>query len=116
MNRVNFDKSAFAASQLLKTICIPEANRILCNVGDIEPNGDELWFKAFGLHIYHAGAGNVSKLLAQMDEPLEGMALIKWMWSNEYGSFKNASQNYSQLAIAAMLTLNDIVLTDCDYI
>ena len=114
--RKNFDKSAFAASQLLKTICIPEANRILCNIGDIEPSGDELWFKLLVLHIYHAGAGNVSKLLAQMDEPLEGMELIKWMWSNEYGSFKNASQNYSQLAIAAMLTLNDIVLTDCDYI
>ena len=103
--RKNFDKSAFAASQLLKTICIPEANRILCNIGDIEPSGDELWFKLLVLHIYHAGAGNVSKLLAQMDEPLEGMELIKWMWSNEYGSFKNASQNYSQLAIAAMLTL-----------
>lgn len=114
--RKNFDKSAFAASQLLKTICIPEANRILCDIGDIEPSGDELWFKLLVLHIYHAGAGNVSRLLAQMDEPLEGMELIKWMWSNEYGSFKNASQNYSQLAIAAMLTLNDIVLTDCDYI
>ena len=114
--RKNFDKSAYAASQLLKTICIPHAYRILCDLGDFEPKGDELWFKLFVLHIYHAGAYNVEKLVAQLDEPIDGMELIKWMWTHEYGNFKNASQNYSQIAIAAMLTLKDIVLSDCDYI
>ncbi len=114
--RRDFDKSAFAASQLLKTVCIPQAYRILCEVGDIEPSGDELWFKFLVLHIYHAGARNVESLLAQLEEPLQGMELIQWMWTNEYGNFKNASQNYSQVAIAAMLTLQDIVLQDCDYI
>jgi len=114
--RKDFDKSAYAASQLLKTICIPQAYRILCEVGDIEPKGNELWFKFLVLHIYHAGARNVESLLSQQEEPLQGMDLIKWMWTNEYGNFKNASQNYSQLAIAAMLTLQDIVLEDCDYI
>ena len=49
--RKNFDKSAYAASQLLKTICIPHAYRILCDLGDFEPTGDELWFKLFVLHI-----------------------------------------------------------------
>ena len=44
------------------------------------------------------------------------MELIKWMWTNEYGNFKNSSQNYSQIAIAAMLTLKDIVVSDCNYI
>ena len=63
-----------------------------------------------------AGARNVGSLLSQLEEPLEGMELIQWMWKNEYGNFKNASQNYSQIAIAAMLTLNEIVLSDCDYI
>ena len=53
------------------------------------------------LHIYHAGARNVESLLSQLDQPLQGMELIKWMWKNEYGNFKNASQNYSQIAIAA---------------
>jgi len=114
--RKDFDKSAYAASQLLKTICIPQAYRILCEVGDIEPKGNELWFKFLVLHIYHAGARNVESLLSQQEEPLQGMDLIKWMWTNEYGNFKNASQNYSQVAIAAMLTLQDIVLEDCDYI
>jgi hypothetical protein len=46
---------------------------------------------------------NVESLLSQLEEPLQGMELIKWMWKNEYGNFKNASQNYSQIAIAAML-------------
>ena len=114
--RKDFNKSAFAASELLRIICIPQAYRILCNVGDIEPQGDELWFKLLVLHIYHAGARNVESLLSQLDQPLQGMELIKWMWRNEYGNFKNASQNYSQIAIAAMLTLKDIVLSDCEYI
>ena len=114
--RKDFNKSAFAASELLRRICIPQAYRILCNVGGIEPEGDELWFKLLVLHIYHAGARNVESLLNQLDQPLQGMELIKWMWRNEYGNFKNASQNYSQIAIAAMLTLKDIVLSDCEYI
>lgn len=113
--RKDFDKSALAASQLLKTICIPHARRILCDK-DIDPVGDELWFKLLVLHIYHAGAKNVEGLLSQLDEPIEGMELIQWMWSNEWGNFKNASQNYSQVAIAAMLCLQDIVLQDCDFI
>ena len=114
--RKDFKKSAFAASQLLKTVCIPQARKILCDVDDIDPAGNELWFKFLVLHVYHAGARNVGSLLSQLEEPLEGMALIQWMWKNEYGNFKNASQNYSQIAIAAMLTLNEIVLSDCDYI
>lgn len=114
--RKDFNKSAFAASELLKTICIPQARRILCNMDDIDPEGNELWFKFLVLHIYHAGAKNVESLLSQLNEPMQGMELIQWMWKNEYGNFKNASQNYSQIAIAAMLTLKDIVLSDCDYI
>jgi len=114
--RKDFKKSAFAASQLLKTVCIPQARKILCDVNDIDPAGNELWFKFLVLHVYHAGARNVGSLLSQLEEPLEGMELIQWMWKNEYGNFKNASQNYSQIAIAAMLTLNEIVLSDCDYI
>jgi len=114
--RKDFKKSAFAASQLLKTVCIPQARKILCDVDDIDPVGNELWFKFLVLHVYHAGAKNVGSLLSQLEEPLKGMELIQWMWKNEYGNFKNASQNYSQIAIAAMLTLNEIVLSDCDYI
>ena len=114
--RKDFKKSAFAASQLLKTVCIPQARKILCYVDNINPAGNELWFKFLVLHVYHAGARNVGSLLSQLEEPLEGMELIQWMWKNEYGNFKNASQNYSQIAIAAMLTLNEIVLSDCDYI
>ena len=75
--RKDFNKSAFAASELLRKICIPQAYRILCNVGDIEPQGDELWFKLLVLHIYHAGARNIESLLSQLEQPLQGMELIK---------------------------------------
>ena len=43
--RKDFTKSAFAASELLRTICVPQARRILCEMDDVDPNGDELWFK-----------------------------------------------------------------------
>ena len=36
--RKDFNKSAYAASELLKRICIPQARRILCEMGDIEPS------------------------------------------------------------------------------
>ena len=114
--RKDFKKSALAASELLKTICIPQARRILCEMDDIDPEGDELWFKFWFSIFIMQEQKNVQSLLAQLEEPLQGMELIQWMWSNEYGNFKNASQNYSQIAIAAMLTLKDIVLSDCDYI
>ena len=38
------------------------------------------------------------------------------MWKNEYGNFKNASQNYTQVAIAALLSLQDEIYAHCDFI
>ena len=43
-------------------------------------------------------------LLKQQESPLSGKALILWIWQNEWGGFKNASQNYTQVAIAALLS------------
>ena len=113
--RTDFDKSAMGSARLISRICIPEAKKIL-DAHNLSYNEQDMWFRLFVLHVYHAGARNVGSLLSQLEEPLEGMELIQWMWKNEYGNFKNASQNYSQIAIAAMLTLNEIVLSDCDYI
>ncbi|MAP01568.1 MAG: hypothetical protein CMD01_01960 [Flavobacteriales bacterium] len=113
--RKDFVKSATAAASLLSTVCIPEAKRIL-NELDVEYNQNELWFKLLVLHIYHAGAGNVQSLLNQQETPLSGKELIVWMWKNEYGNFKNASQNYTQVAIAALLSLQDEIYAHCDFI
>ena len=113
--RKDFDKSATAAASLLSTVCIAEAKRIL---GDLEVNylETDLWFKLIVLHIYHAGAGNVEGLLKNQDSPHSGKELILWMWQNEWGSFKNASQNYTQVAIAALLSLQDEIYDHCDFI
>ena len=59
--RKDFKKSALAASELLKTICIPQARRILCEMDDIDPEGDELWFKFFGSPYLSCRSKNVNR-------------------------------------------------------
>lgn len=111
--RKDFDKSAMGASSLLKETCIPEAKRIL-TAHNIPFNETDLWFRLFVLHIYHAGAGNVQGLLSSMEPECGGQTLITKMWQNEWGGFKNASQNYSQVALASLLTLHEIIYSNCD--
>lgn len=111
--RKDFDKSAMGASSLLRKTCIPEAKRIL-DKHKLAYNETDLWFRLFVLHIYHAGAGNVQGLMSSMDPQCGGQALITAMWQNEWGGFKNASQNYSQVALASLLRLHEIIYSDCD--
>jgi len=113
--RKDFDRSAWAASQLIKTICIPELNKIL-NFHGVKYSSDELWYKLLVLHVYHAGAGNVKLALAKINPSKGNMGLITTLWQTEAGGFRNASQNYSQLALASMLELNDIIYKECNFI
>lgn len=106
--RGDFDKSAWAASQLLKKICIPEAKRIL-NARDVEYQDNDLWFRLFVMHIYHAGASNVAKVIEAINPAEGGQQLIQKMWQTKAGGFGNASQNYSQVVLAALLTLDKIL-------
>lgn len=109
--RKDFDKSAWAAAKLIRTVCIPYTNAMLEKRG-ISYCGEELWYKLLVLHVYHAGAGNVDKVLTAIN-PCEGnMELIMTIWKTKAGSFGNASQNYSQLAIAALLELDEVILAD----
>lgn len=110
--RKDFNKSAMGAASLLRETCIPEAKRIL-RTNNIDYSEDELWFKLFVLHIYHAGAGNVGGLVNSFEDKPTGQELITKMWQSEWGGFKNASQNYSQVALAAMLNLSDLIYNDC---
>lgn len=111
--RKDFDKSAMGASSLLRKTCIPEAKRILTN-HNIEFEETDLWFRLFVLHIYHAGAGNVQGLMKSMDPKEGGQQLIMTMWQSEWGGFKNASQNYSQVALASLLRLHEVIYSSCD--
>jgi hypothetical protein len=106
--RKDFDKSAWAASKLIRTICIPYTNAMLEKRG-IAWCETDLWYRLLVLHVYHAGAGNVEKVLAAINPTVGNMDLIKTIWKTKAGAFGNSSQNYSQLAIASFLELDKIV-------
>lgn len=110
--RKDFDKSAIGASRLISEVCIPEAKKIL-DQREIAYRENDLWFRLFVMHVYHAGAYNVAGVINKIDPTEGGMGLIQKMWVTENGRFRNASQNYSQLAIAAMMILDDM-FWDCD--
>jgi len=113
--RKDFDKSAKGAASLIRRTCIPQAKRIL-KKNDLAYNENDLWFRLFVLHIYHAGAGNVDGLLTSINPDVGGQALITKMWQSEWGGFKNASQNYSQVALASLLQLRELIYQNCDNI
>ena len=111
--RKDFNKSAMGAASLIRKTCIPQAKRILTE-NNIPYSEDEVWFKLFVLHIYHAGAGNVEGLIKSFEDKPTNQQLITKMWQSEWGGFKNASQNYSQVALAAMLNLRTVIDKGCD--
>lgn len=103
--RADFNRSAYAASSLIKTICLPYTRQILDSL-HITYNESDLWFRLLVMHSYHAGAGNVKKALFSFMPRKGGMDLIYTLWKTETTHFKSASQNYSQLVLAAMLEMN----------
>lgn len=106
--RKDFDKSAMGSARLIKRVCIPEAKKILNN-HKISYNESDLWFRLFVLHVYHAGAINVRAVVDKID-PIEGnQELILKMWHNSAAGFGNNSQNYTQLALASQIILNEMI-------
>ncbi len=103
--RADFDRSAYAASSLIKTICIPNTKLILDSL-HITYNENDLWFKLLVMHSYHAGSGNVKKALYTFMPQKGDMNLIYNLWRAQTRHFRSASQNYSQLILAAMLEMN----------
>lgn len=107
-DRANFNRSAYAASQLIKTVCIPYTKSMLDAKG-IVYNEEDLWFRLLVMHVYNAGAGNVSMALNAIPQPAVGMGLIKQLWTTSAGRFQTSSQNYSQLILAAFLEYDERV-------
>jgi predicted Zn-dependent protease len=66
------------------------------------------------MHSYHAGAGNVSCALNKINPTTGGQELIIKLWKTEACGFKNESQNYSQLALAALLNFQDLIDSEGD--
>lgn len=100
--RANFNRSAYAASQLIKNICIPYTKQML-DAKSIVYNEKDLWFRLLVMHVYNAGAGNVRLALDAIAAPAQGMGLIQQLWVTSAGRFQTSSQNYSQLILAAFL-------------
>jgi hypothetical protein len=113
--RADFDRAAYGASRLIKRACIPEAKRILDKHG-LTYNENDIWFRLFVLHIYHAGAYNVDAVVAAINPEKGDQELIQKMWVTSAANFGNNSQNYSQLALASQLILHELVYERCDYI
>lgn len=104
--RADFERSAFAASSLIKKVCIPKTKEML-SAYSIPFDEHDLWFKLLVMHSYHAGAGNVRAVINAIAPQKGGLELIQKMWQTKAASFGIASQNYSQLILAAMLEMNE---------
>ena len=113
--RRNFDRSAYAASRLIKRVCIPEAKKIL-DAHNLSYNESDLWFRLFVLHVYHAGAMNVNAVVNKIDPKEGSQELIKQMWQTSAAGFGNNSQNYTQLALASQLILHEMIYEHCEEI
>ncbi|MBU0487095.1 MAG: hypothetical protein KKA07_06875 [Bacteroidetes bacterium] len=111
--RADIGLAAVAASKLIKYICVPETERLLVKY-KLPYSKEDLWFRLMVLHVYHAGSGNVSAVLDAIQPTVGGPELISKMWQTSAAGFKNASQNYSQVALAALLELHRIVMEECE--
>lgn len=100
--RLNFNRSAYAAAMLIKNICIPETKKILDTL-HINYSENDLWFKLLCMHIYHAGSYNVKMAIVNGNCKTAGMDLIYCLWQTKTGAFQSASQNYSQLILTAYI-------------
>lgn len=111
--RTDVERAAYGASRLLSRICIPYVRTIL-DSAHLQYNESDLWFRLLVLHAYHAGAGNVSGVIKKINPCEGGVQLLQTVWQTTYGGFKNASQNYSQLALAAFCNFNEMVIAQGD--
>lgn len=110
--RNDFAKAAKASATFIKSVCLPYARSILTDNG-LTYNENDLWFRLVVMHVYHAGAGNVRAAINKI-APKEGnLELITTLWQTTAASFGNASQNYSQIALATLLELDAIVYNNC---
>lgn len=112
--RKDFTKCAQAAAKFIHTVCIPNAAKVL-DERAIAYNKNELWFRLLVLHVYHAGSGNVAAAIDAMpNKPQTGsIDLITTLWQTKAAQFGNASQNYSQIALANTLILYDLLHNTC---
>lgn len=106
--RSDLNKSARAAAKFINTICIPNIKITLDKYG-FQYKETDIWFRLLVLHAYHAGSANISGVIGATGMNKGGIELITKIWQTEYKTFKNQSQNYSQIALAALLSFDEII-------
>lgn len=111
--RTDLNRSAYAASRLLSTICIPKVREML-DLRNISYKETDTWFRLLVLHAYHAGAGNLNCAMNTLNPTTGGRQIIIDLWKTECRGFKNESQNYSQIALAAVISFEEILNKDKD--
>lgn len=111
--RTDIERAAYGASRLLSRICIPRVKTML-DSAHLTYNETDLWFRLLVLHAYHAGSGNIGGVIKKINPCEGGMDLMQTVWRTTYGGFKNASQNYSQLALAAFCNFDKLVMQPTD--
>ncbi len=111
--RTQLDRASYGASRLLSTICIPRVKSML-QARSIPYDEKDLWFRLLVLHAYHAGAGNLSAAINKISPVSGGRDLITTLWKTQAAGFKNESQNYSQIALAALLNFDELISIDGD--
>lgn len=109
--RTNFRKAAQTAARLLRKTYIPKVRNMMAN-HKLYYNESDMWFRMLVLHSYHAGPGNVSGVLGAIRPYAGGCDLMKKVWTTEHGGFQNSCQNYSQIALAALMELDRILARD----
>ena len=112
-DRTDLQKSAKGAARLLNTACIPFIRKYLDERG-ISYHETDLWFRLLVLHAYHAGAGNVRCIINTLNPNRGGVDLFLQIWQTTCGTFKNESQNYSQIALASQLNFDALIEQDGD--
>lgn len=109
--REDFTKSAQGAARLIQRTCIPKA-KTLADYWNLEYEEDDLWFRLLVLHVYHAGFGNVRRVFRKMRPTEGGIPLYEELWQTKGRRFGNASQNYSQIALASLMELDKLIQSE----
>ncbi len=112
-DRTDLEKAARVAAKLLNKSCVAYVKQYL-NERSITYNEADLWFRLLVLHAYHAGAGSVHCVIEQLNPSKGGVDLFMQIWQTECGRFKNQSQNYSQIALASLMSFDEIINHDGD--
>lgn len=106
--RENLEASAKGAARLIHRVCLPKTRDILNRYG-LEYEESDTWFKLMVLHVYHAGARNVERVIRKINPKEGGAELITELWQTKGRRFGNASQNYSQIILAAFMEIDELL-------